>query len=83
DDGPGFDGADGARAEDAVALAESGRGVALMRALVDELHFLAGAERGTIVQLTKRLALRPDAPWGVSRPGPPWAGHGPAIPAVG
>jgi serine/threonine-protein kinase RsbW len=36
-------------------LAESGRGLRIMRALVDELRIDAASERGTVVHLRKRL----------------------------
>ncbi|MGH2807739.1 MAG: ATP-binding protein [Actinomycetota bacterium] len=41
----------------AEARAESGRGIFLMRAMVDELNFSAEPEVGTIVQLVKKLEL--------------------------
>jgi serine/threonine-protein kinase RsbW len=43
-------------------LAESGRGLALMRALVDEIELMPGDEIGTVVHLRKRLVLNDDAP---------------------
>jgi serine/threonine-protein kinase RsbW len=42
-------------------LAESGRGLKIMRALVDELSIDAAPDRGTIVQLRKRLTWRDGA----------------------
>ncbi len=48
-------------AESAAPGAESGRGVYLMRALVDRLQFVARPEAGTVVFLEKRLALTEDA----------------------
>lgn len=42
--------------------AESGRGIFLMRALVDDLKFLSEPEAGTIVHLVKMLKMREDAP---------------------
>lgn len=36
---------------------ESGRGIHLMKALVDDLRFVARPERGTVVHLEKGLAL--------------------------
>jgi serine/threonine-protein kinase RsbW len=39
--------------------AESGRGVFLMRALVDNLDFVSEPEQGTIVRLVKSLTLEP------------------------
>lgn len=39
--------------------AESGRGIFLMRAMVDSIKFVSAPEAGTIVHLTKQLALEP------------------------
>ena len=41
---------------------EQGRGMALMAALVDSVHFESRPEDGTIVRLVKDLHLRPDGP---------------------
>ncbi len=41
---------------------EQGRGMALMAALVDSVHFESRPEAGTIVHLVKDLKMRPDAP---------------------
>lgn len=41
---------------------ERGRGMALMAALVDSVHFESRPEAGTIVHLVKDLSLRPDGP---------------------
>lgn len=41
--------------------AESGRGIFLMRAMVDQIKFLNEPETGTIVHLTKTLTLEPDS----------------------
>jgi anti-sigma regulatory factor (Ser/Thr protein kinase) len=41
---------------------ESGRGVALMHALVDQARFVSAPERGTIVHLIKRLHFDDEAP---------------------
>jgi serine/threonine-protein kinase RsbW len=41
---------------------EQGRGMALMAALVDSVHFESRPEDGTIVHLVKDLDLIPDAP---------------------
>jgi serine/threonine-protein kinase RsbW len=41
---------------------ERGRGLALMAALVDSVHFESEPEAGTIVHLVKDLHLRPDGP---------------------
>ncbi|HET9689707.1 MAG TPA: ATP-binding protein [Acidimicrobiales bacterium] len=60
DTGGGFDANSAGAAHD---FAESGRGVALMRALVDELHFIPREhEAGTIVHLTKHLDLDGESP---------------------
>jgi serine/threonine-protein kinase RsbW len=44
------------------ATAESGRGLALMRALTDEAVFDSVSGNGWVVHLTKRLRWAPDAP---------------------
>ena len=41
--------------------AERGRGITLMRALVDEVRFLSKPEAGTIVHLEKALRFAPDS----------------------
>jgi serine/threonine-protein kinase RsbW len=41
--------------------AESGRGIFLMRAMVDELSFTSEPEQGTIVHLVKHLELEEDS----------------------
>lgn len=41
----------------ATASAESGRGIQLMRGLVDSVKFISKPEQGTIVHLVKELAL--------------------------
>ena len=41
---------------------EQGRGMALMAALVDSVHFESRPEAGTIVHLVKDLNLRPNGP---------------------
>jgi serine/threonine-protein kinase RsbW len=59
DAGLGFD---AARVEQLPeASSESGRGVTLMRALVDRVLFTARAEKGTIVHLEKALEFVPGA----------------------
>lgn len=61
DRGLGYDGtAPGASTEG--QLAERGRGVALMRSLVDSVHFQARPERGTVVHLEKTLRWAEDSP---------------------
>lgn len=42
--------------------AESGRGIQLMRALVDDLQFVSDKESGTAVRLKKTLAVNPSSP---------------------
>jgi serine/threonine-protein kinase RsbW len=68
DTGRGFDwrslDADGAGPS-----AERGRGIQLMRALVDDVRFLSRPEAGTIVRLEKTLRFSEDSPMNL-RPGP-------------
>jgi serine/threonine-protein kinase RsbW len=52
--------ASGGGAEPA-AEAESGRGIRIMRALVDDVSFDSAPERGTVVYLQKRLTWRDEA----------------------
>ena len=47
---------------DAPVEAERGRGIQLMRALVDEVHFAKAEPRGTVVSLTKRITPEDKAP---------------------
>jgi serine/threonine-protein kinase RsbW len=56
DRGPGFD--DGSLPESADGSAERGRGVKLMRALVDSVRLDSRPEEGTIVRLEKALEYR-------------------------
>lgn len=42
--------------------AESGRGVFLMRSVVDELNFVSEPESGTVVRLVKHLVLKESSP---------------------
>ena len=44
-------------------LPESGRGLAIMRACVDDVTLSSGPGLGTVVSLEKRMAWRDDAPW--------------------
>jgi serine/threonine-protein kinase RsbW len=44
------------------ALPESGRGMAIMKACVDDVTMSSGPESGTVVSLQKRIAWRNDAP---------------------
>ena len=50
------------RGSDIAKLAESGRGMAIMRACVDDVSLHSGPRRGTVVQLRKRIEWRDDAP---------------------
>src|ERR1017187_1367944 len=43
-------------------LPESGRGLAIMRACVDDVRLRTGPGRGTVVSLRKRIEWRDDAP---------------------
>jgi hypothetical protein len=43
-------------------LPESGRGLAIMRACVDDVTLRSGPGRGTVVLLRKRIEWRTDAP---------------------
>ena len=68
DTGRGFDPPSLADAHDDMAdlhldpIEEGGRGIMLMRALVDELEFTSQPEAGTIVHLTKAIVLSDDSP---------------------
>ncbi|HEX4019442.1 MAG TPA: ATP-binding protein [Frankiaceae bacterium] len=65
DQGAGFDVTSQAAPEDD---AESGRGLALMRALMDRVDFEARSGDGTSVKLEKRLRFLPDSPITQLRP---------------
>lgn len=54
DTGQGFDPSDGPEAE---PTSESGRGIQLMKALVDRVQFVSKPQDGTIVHLIKELKL--------------------------
>ena len=56
DAGSGFDHADLRPGEESTT-AEGGRGIQLMRALVDEIRFVSEADAGTAVHLVKRLSF--------------------------
>jgi len=43
-------------------LSPRGRGVAIMKSLVDSVHFTSEPEEGTVVHLVKDLDLEPDGP---------------------
>jgi serine/threonine-protein kinase RsbW len=59
DAGVGFTSTESFR--EASGSAEEGRGLHLMRALVDDLKFVSKPEQGTIVHLAKRLELSDDS----------------------
>lgn len=61
DGGAGFD-ADAVGREIAASDAESGRGVHLMRMLVDRVRFTSRPEDGTLVHLEKELAWQEGGP---------------------
>ena len=61
DTGRGFDSAQLGLA-DADANAEEGRGIQLMRALVDRVHFRSRPENGTVVHLEKTLRFQAGSP---------------------
>jgi anti-sigma regulatory factor (Ser/Thr protein kinase) len=55
--------AQGTAPDEAIAaLPESGRGLAIMKACVDDVTMSSGPESGTVVSLQKRIAWRNDAP---------------------
>ncbi len=62
DTGHGFDAEQFAGGAEAAPSAESGRGIQLMRALVDRVMFVSKPEDGTVVHLEKDLELAEDAP---------------------
>jgi serine/threonine-protein kinase RsbW len=63
DTGRGFD--EGAVEDGATADSERGRGIQLMKALVDRVHFRSDAGAGTAVHLEKTLHFKEDAVFGV------------------
>lgn len=69
DRGSGFEGTV-LGGEEAPADAETGRGIQLMRRLVDRVRFEVALRGGTMLHLEKRLTWRPDA-LGRPPPGPP------------
>ena len=52
----------GAGSEQVTALPESGRGLAIMQACVDDVTLCSRPGHGTVVSLQKRIELRSDAP---------------------
>jgi serine/threonine-protein kinase RsbW len=76
DTGGGFD--DGAHGfEEAAASAESGRGIQLMRALVDRVKFVSKPGDGTVVHLEKRLSWADGSPIARLTEGRPPTENGP------
>ncbi len=65
DQGAGFDSSASTHPDDD---AESGRGVTLMRALMDKVHFESRSGDGTSVVLEKRLRFLPNSPIKAMRP---------------
>ena len=61
DTGRGFDGDSLGRAE-ADPSAEEGRGIQLIRALVDKVHFRSRPEKGMVVRLEKQLEFDEGSP---------------------
>ncbi len=62
DGGPGGDRRRSAREAELAGLAESGRGLDIMRACVDDLSLRTRPGRGTVVTMRKRIAWATDAP---------------------
>lgn len=61
--GTGAYAGEAAKEEDIATLPESGRGIDIMRACVDDVSMTSGPEHRTVVSLSKRLAWRPGAPF--------------------
>ena len=61
DTGRGFDSQSLGDAGDLDDSAERGRGIQLMRALVDDVRFVSKPEAGTIVHLEKALSFTPES----------------------
>lgn len=58
-----FDGAQASVRERSLdAMSESGRGIAIIKALVDDLSFEIQPETGTLVRMVKRLSFDADSP---------------------
>jgi serine/threonine-protein kinase RsbW len=65
DDGPGYQATDDGSGPDPAqqpSLFTGGRGVALIRTLVDRLDFTLNMDRGTVVSFEKQLELSPGSP---------------------
>jgi serine/threonine-protein kinase RsbW len=60
---PGGQAGEAVQEDDIAALPESGRGIDIMRACVDDVSMTSGPEHRTVVSLSKRLAWRPGAPF--------------------
>jgi serine/threonine-protein kinase RsbW len=60
---PAAQAGEAAREVDIASLPESGRGIDIMRACVDDVSMTSGPEHRTVVSLHKRLAWRPGAPF--------------------
>jgi serine/threonine-protein kinase RsbW len=76
DRGAGFDASDLGHAE-ASTQAEGGRGIQLMRALVDRLEFSSDSKAGNVVHLEKRLRWHDDSAIKVLTEDRPPTEHGP------
>ncbi len=76
DRGAGFDGSEKGLV-DAEPTAEDGRGIQLMRALVDKVTFTSRPQVGTVVHLEKELEWYDDAPIKKLTEGKPKTEHGP------
>jgi len=76
DRGEGFDGNELGHG-DAAPHAEDGRGIQLMRALVDKVTFTNVPTLGTVVHLEKRLEWQPDSAIKLLTDGSPPTEHGP------
>ena len=61
DCGGGFDASTQGR-EEALGEADGGRGIHLIRSLVDNVEFISRPEDGTVVYLEKHLLLKPHSP---------------------
>lgn len=68
DRGQGFGGEDGESERDVHPDSESGRGIKIMKALVDAVSFDSRPESGTVVYLQKRLSWTDEAPVRLRRP---------------
>jgi serine/threonine-protein kinase RsbW len=76
DRGQGFDAAE-VGLDDADHTAEGGRGIQIMRAVVDRVKFVNSPQVGTMVHLEKRLEWHDDSPLRTLTEGRPRTEHGP------